>query len=157
MMTEQKTRIIQQSLQHLAATHAGAVAEIERTMRVLAGAMDLAYWSNQASATVAGIAARHDGVPVADWGTLSVLWQGQSCFLGNTLPFRFFERLARTPNRYVSHDDLLDDVWGGGPRESTTIRGVAKRLRDRLVAAGMEDLAQSVKGSESGYYGLIFV
>jgi DNA-binding response OmpR family regulator len=157
MITEQKKRIIQDSLQHLAVAQAGAVAEIERTMEVLSRALGLEVRPNLSLAKSTNDSEGHRKIPVADRTTLSVLWCGQSCFLGNTLLFRFFERLARTPNRYVTYDDLLDDVWNGGMRESTTIRGVAKRLRDRLISAGMKDLARSVNGNESGHYGLILV
>ena len=156
MVTEQKTQIIQESLRHLAATHAAAVAEIERTMQVLAIAMETEPWLGEYPATAAKTSARRDG-PAADRPTLSAVWRGRSCFLGNTLLFRFFERLARTPNHYVTYAALLDDVWEGDVRSKATIRGVAKRLRDRLCAGGMSDLAQAVNGSEAGHYGLILV
>lgn len=97
---------------------------------------------------------RNPNHPIADWPTFSVLWQGQSCFLGNTLLFRFFEKIARRPNCYCSHQDLLDDVWGG-PRADASIRNVVKRLRDRLVASGMSRLAEAIDGSVAGHYVLL--
>ncbi len=96
------------------------------------------------------------GRPTVDRETLSVSWKNHTCFLGNTLLLLFFERLARSPNRYVSHLDLLDEVWGG-ERKASTIRGVAKRLRDRFQEAGMGKLAKAIDGSVTGYYGLKLV
>jgi DNA-binding response OmpR family regulator len=99
----------------------------------------------------------HKGdLPQVDRGTLTISWRGKTCCLGNTLLFLFFERIARSPNRYVPHVDLLDDVWGGH-REPATIRGVVKRLRNRLAESGMGDLAKAIDGSVSGHYGLILV
>jgi hypothetical protein len=56
----------------------------------------------------------------------------------------------------VPHVDLLDSVWDD-PREGSAIRGVAKRLRHRLAAAGMADVVDAIDGSVSGFYGLILV
>ncbi len=148
MLTNEKKTLIQESLRSLAASHTAAVVQIEETMSVLLRALELD--DNAAKDSKAG----HR--PRADATTFSVEWRGRTCFLGNTLLFWLFERLARSPNRYVAHVDLLDDVWRS-ERESSTIRGVAKRLRDRLVAADMEELAAAIDGSVSGYYGLILV
>lgn len=93
---------------------------------------------------------------IADCETLSVVWNDKTCFLGNTLLFRFFERLARSPNRYVPHSELLEDVWGG-VRDMSTIRGVAKRLRDRLREEDMGELADAIDGSVIRHYGLKLV
>lgn len=92
--------------------------------------------------------------PIADRTTLSVVFQGKTCFLGNTLLFRFFETISRRPNRYFSHAELLDEVWGG-PRSDATIRNVAKRLRDKLKSAGLTELAEVIDGSTTGYYVLL--
>ena len=147
MLTSEKKRLIQESLRCLAASHAATVAQIEETMAVLALALDLDQSDEGTEFT---------NRPVADKTTFCITWRGRDCFLGNTLLFWLFERLARSTNRFVPHIDLLDDVWQGD-RQSSTIRGVAKRLRDRLVAADMSDLAEAIDGSVSGYYGLILV
>ncbi len=89
-----------------------------------------------------------------DRDTFCVHWRGGVCYLGNTLLFRFFERISRSPNKYVSYRALLEDVWGG-TRDHSSIRGVAKRLRDRLASHGMAELSASVDGTNPGYYGLI--
>lgn len=89
--------------------------------------------------------------PIADRTTLSVVYGGKSCFLGNTLMFRFFETIARRPNRYFTHSELLIEVWGG-TRSESTIRNVARRLRKRLVAGGLKEVARLIDGSTAGHY-----
>lgn len=91
---------------------------------------------------------------VVDREMLSIRWNDRTCHLGNTIPFRLMARLARRPNQYVSHDQLLYDIWGG-PRSRSAIRSAVNDLRSRLIAAGMRDLAQAIDGSSAGRYGLI--
>jgi len=156
MITSDNKRLIQESLLSLAETHSAAVNQLEQTIAVLAGVLEI----DDVRVTVTGMPSRESGkktsMPVADRATMTVEWQGRSCPLGNTLMFWFFERLVRSPNQYVSHVDLLDTVWDG-QREGSTIRGVAKRLRDWLDSAGMADIANAIDGSVAGYYGLILV
>lgn len=137
---------IQEAVTALKAAHGAAFKEIETALYNLTTLID----AFPATAGVNGLLS-HRRWPRANDATMSVEWRGKHCFLGNTLVFRFFARLARTPNRYVSHVDLLDEVWEG-ERNAATIRGVAKRLRDELAKSGMRDLA--VDGSVTGYYGL---
>jgi hypothetical protein len=151
MLATEKKRLIRESLRALAASHAAAVAQIEETMAVLSSALELDDPGND---DMPG--SETSRRPVADATTFCAVWRGKTCFLGNTLLFWLFDRLARTPGRYVSHVDLLEEVWRS-KRESSTIRGVAKRLRDRLVDAGMADLASAIDGSVTGYYGLKLV
>lgn len=148
MLSTKKKRLIQESLRSLAATHAAAVAQIEETMAVLVQALEIEDSNDGGQQT--------SNRPLADDETFSISWQGRECFLGNTLVFWVFERLARSPNRYVAHVDLLEEVWRG-ERQASTIRGVVKRLRDQLTVAGMADLAAAIDGNVSGYYGLILV
>lgn len=89
-----------------------------------------------------------------DRSALTVRWNGQSCFLGYTTAFRLMERLAQRPNHYVSHAQLLADVWGG-PRSSSAIRSAVADLKARLTYEGMAELANAVDGSNPGHYGLI--
>ena len=158
MITAEKKRQIQQYLKSLATANAIAVEQIQKTISLLAMALELDDFVIPAKKTTRDTIPDHETAdkPSVEHATFSVAWCGQTCFLGNTLLFWFFDRLARTPNRYVPHIELLDDVWSGN-RESTTIRGVAKRLRDRLSDNGMEKLAESIDGSVAGHYGLILV
>lgn len=146
MLSPQKKQQIQHSLRTLAAAHAATIAQIEETMDVLIRTLELDERGGTES----------NNRPVADEETFCVTWRGRNCFLGNTLLFWLFHRLAQSVNRYVAHVDLMDEVWKGD-RETSTIRGVVKRLRDRLSASGMKDLASAVDGSVAGYYGLMLV
>ena len=146
MLSIEKRQQIQESLRALAQTHAVAVAQIEETISILEQMLELDVAARPTS--------KH--LPVADETTFCITWQSRSCFLGNTLLFWLFHRLLLSANRYVAHVDLLDDVWKGA-RETSTIRGVAKRLRDKLVESEMQELADAIDGTVAGYYGLILV
>ena len=93
--------------------------------------------------------------PIVDVATFSVHWDGKTCVLGNTLPFRLLERLGRRPNQFIHCDQLLDDVWQC-LRSREAIRSVVKVLKQKLVQAGMDDLAASINGNQPHHYGLIF-
>ncbi len=156
MITADKKQQIHKALKTLAASHAAAVSHIEEAISILSRTLELDEFHQISALTEAD--RNSDSFspesPVADRETLRVIWRDKNCFLGNTRLFWFFHRLAQSPNRYVSNDDLLDDVWPV-PVESSSIRGVVKRLRDRLVESGMDELAQSIDGNVSGHYGLI--
>jgi len=145
---------IANSLRLLVATYVQAIQQLEDTLAVLSRELQLqeSNWLKtlpaMTSPSNSTATARR---PVADRTTLSIVYDGKSCFLGNTLLFRFFEAIARRPNKYFSHAELLDDVWGG-PRSGATIRNVAKRLRDKLKAAGLAELARFIDGRTPGYY-----
>ena len=87
-----------------------------------------------------------------DDGRFAVRWNGSECYLGSSLPFRLLRRLAVSANRYVSIEQLLDDVWGG-PRSTAAVRSAVRALRRRLEAADMADLARAIDG-QPGHYGL---
>ena len=92
--------------------------------------------------------------PLVDDSTLSVIWDGKTCCLRNTVLFRLAGRLARQPNQYISANQLLSDVWDGGVKSPDTIRSAVRHLRQRFIQAGMGDLAIAIRGS-GGRYGLI--
>ena len=93
-------------------------------------------------------------MPSVDRQTLSVHWKGRSCFLGHTTALRLMERLAQRPNQYLSHGQLLTDVWGGS-RSPSASRSAVADLRSRLAASGMAELADAIDGRNPGHYGLI--
>ena len=158
MITTDKKQLVQESLRTLAEAHSETVRQLEQTIKVLSGVLEIEAVTVIARSPASGRSHRttHQDIPLADPATLSIIWQGRSCFLGNTLLFWFFERLSRSPNQYISHIDLLEDVWQA-QREASTIRGVAKRLRDRLTAAGMREVADAIDGGVPGYYCLNLV
>lgn len=89
---------------------------------------------------------------LVDDGRFAVCWNGRECFLGPTVLYRLFRRLALSKNRYVSHEQLLDDVWDGH-NSSDALRSGVCGLRRKLAADGMADLAQAIE-SRPGHYGL---
>lgn len=152
-MQIERKRAIREALATLASSHAIIVQQLELAIELLNEEIDVddvplpvqafdLFGSRQNS--------------LVDPGAQSVLWKGRVCFLGNNLLFRFFERISRSPNQFISYDVLLEDVWGG-QREHSSIRGVAKRLRDRLAMNGMAELSSKIDGSNSGFYRLILV
>jgi len=158
MSTTERRDQIAASLRNLVTAYTKAMAYLEETLAVLCQELELGEIESFYEPLLARGASANDsddgGQPVADETLLSIRWRGKTCFLGNTLPFRFFERLARRPNQYFSYERLLDEVWEG-PRSFSTIRSVVKVLRKRLVEAGMGDLAETIDGSVRGHYGLM--
>jgi two-component system alkaline phosphatase synthesis response regulator PhoP len=53
--------------------------------------------------------------------------------------FLIFSRLARTPNRIVTADDLWASVWGGNkPLNTESLHVYIYRLRAKLAAFGLQ-------------------
>ena len=92
--------------------------------------------------------------PIADRATFRAHWRGKTCHLGNTNVFRLLERLARRPNQYIPCEVLLDELWDVHTSPDA-VRSAVKILRRKLRAAGMEDLAGVIDGSNSHHYGLL--
>lgn len=143
-MTRSDAQSIRENLKLLIARYTTAIAQIEAAVAELSSLLELD----------AHPSSRPNIQPLIDRPSFSVHWRGRSCFLGNTVLFRFVDRLARTPNVFISHVDLMMDIWPGEDRDQATIRGVVKRLRDRLTAANMADLAESIDGTVKGHYKL---
>jgi DNA-binding winged helix-turn-helix (wHTH) protein len=67
------------------------------------------------------------------------------------MAFRVLERLSRRPNQFVTHHDLLQEVWEDELLELATIRSTVRHLRRRLCDGGMEDLANAIRGYNGRY------
>src|SRR4051812_20559228 len=89
--------------------------------------------------------------PLLSDSTLSVCWKGRSLYLGHTVRFRLLDRLARRPNQYVTHLDLLHDVWDDEELTTDTIRSTVRHLRRRLRDGGMGGLAKAIRGHNGRY------
>ncbi|MSR55693.1 MAG: hypothetical protein EXS09_20790 [Gemmataceae bacterium] len=89
--------------------------------------------------------------PLLDESTLSVIWKGKTLRLGNTLTFRLLERLARCPNQYVTHLDLLRDVWEDELLSIASIRSLVRELRRKLSNGGLTELAAAIRGLNGHY------
>jgi DNA-binding response OmpR family regulator len=92
--------------------------------------------------------------PVIDPSRFTVAFRGRACRLGNTIPFRFLARLAETPERYVPHQQLIDDLWDGVCSDDA-LRSVVKNLRRRLRDGGLGELADAIDGLTPGHYALV--
>lgn len=92
--------------------------------------------------------------PLIDQATFSVTWQGKSVRLGHTRSFWLLVALSRRPNKYVTHLDLLSDVWENEDLTTATIRSTVCQLRRRLIEHGMGGLASAIQG-HNGHYVLM--
>ena len=88
-----------------------------------------------------------------DRDTFTVSYRGQTCKLGNTVPFRLLERLNQRPGVYLSITTLIDDVWKDESTESGTVQKTVSLLRKRLNDEGVVGIR--IDGSEPGHYSLI--
>lgn len=152
-MNVEKREQIQQTLRNLAEAQATTMKLMEQALALMEEELSLdpvTYWKSKGSARSSGMKSESK---LIDFETLTVKFDGRSCFLGRTLPFRLFHRLACRPNTYVSYEDLLTDVWDG-ERTDEAIRSVVKILRGKLRQAGMELLAEAIDGSVPGHYAL---
>jgi DNA-binding response OmpR family regulator len=89
--------------------------------------------------------------PLLDEPTLSVVWNGSMLHLGHTQGYWLLARLARSANRYVTHLDLLQDVWDDESADTTVLRAGVRRLRVKLRGGGMGDLADAIVGHHGRY------
>ena len=89
--------------------------------------------------------------PLLDESTLSVIWKERSLHLGHTRSFRLLARLARSPGQYVTHLDLLEEVWDDEDKATATIRSVVRHLRRQLCNGGMKELASGIRGHNGRY------
>jgi len=110
--------------------------------------------SNLASHPHAGLmvnGSNHRERPLLDESTLSVFWKGKKLHLGHTRCFWLLARLGRRPGQYVTHLDLLQDVWDNEDLRTATIRSLVRRLREKLVRGGMSELAAAIEGHNGRY------
>jgi len=152
-MNAKKRQQIRLVLRSLAESHVAALEQLQQAFVLLdeESALDpLSFWEAHTSSHAGSTAT---GELDVDAVRLMVTFRGRRCFLGNTLAFRFLARLARHPNAYVSHKDLLEDVWEG-PRSESSIRSVVKTLRRKLRDADLAELANAIDGSERKRYAL---
>jgi DNA-binding response OmpR family regulator len=105
----------------------------------------------QSSSAAASSGPRVNQRPFLDQSTLCVRWKGKSLHLGHTRGFWLLDRLSRRPNQYVTHLDLLHDVWDDEDLAVATIRSVVRHLRRRLRDGDMGELAAAIRGHNGRY------
>jgi DNA-binding response OmpR family regulator len=153
-MNADRRESLRTTLRTLAEAHAATLRLMEQTYALLADELALAPLDYLARHSPPPDPPGDDRRPVIDDARLTVTFRGRTCYLGHTLPFRLLARLARRPGCYVTHDDLLADVWDGGRRSDRVVRVTVKVLRRKLREAGMGDLAAAIDGSAPGRYAL---
>jgi DNA-binding response OmpR family regulator len=89
--------------------------------------------------------------PLMDESTLSVMWHDKTLHLGNTQGFWLLTRLLRCANRYVTHVDLLREIWDDEFADTGLLRAGIQRLRVKLRRGGMADLAGAITGHNGRY------
>jgi DNA-binding response OmpR family regulator len=150
-MNASKRDLIRRTLRNLAESHAATIELMEQALVLLSEELAIdavSFWKSRKSAVSTSRSSKHLFI---DHDRLQVAFHGRRCILGNTLSFRFLERLARRPNTYVTHDELLVDVWQG-VRSESAIRSVVKRLRQTLRQQGLSELAAAIDGKSAGRY-----
>ncbi len=145
---------IRASLRRLAEAHAATLEVMERTYTLLCEELSLDP-QECLSRPVSLVPPADHPHPVIDRSRFTVTYRGHTCRLGNTIAFRFLARLAATPDEYVSHQDLIDEVWDGHGSDDA-LRSVAKHLRRRLRETGLGDLADAINGLTPGHFALCF-
>ena len=89
--------------------------------------------------------------PLLDEATLSVIWRDHALRLGYNKEFRLLAHLARRANQYVTHVDLLEEIWDDDFADAALLRAGIQRLKTKLRRGGMADLADAVIGCKGRY------
>jgi DNA-binding response OmpR family regulator len=150
-MNPSKRALIRRTLCNLAESHAATIALMEQTLALLSDELAIdavTFWKSRMATVSPSQTGKHLFI---DHDRLQIAFHGRTCVLGNTLPFKFLVRLARRPNTYITHDELLSDVWEG-VRSESAIRSVVKRLRQTLRRQGLSELAAAIDGTSSRRY-----
>ena len=111
--------------------------------------------TEELSARIRALLRRHNpsAAPILAWGDLcidliacEVTHQGQTLTL-SPKEYGLLELFLRNPQRVFSSSSILEQIWGfeNAPGEET-IRTHIKRLRQKLKAAGAEDVIDTVYG-----------
>jgi Transcriptional regulatory protein, C terminal len=155
-MDDDRRESLRRALRTLAESHAATLRLMEQTYGLLTEelALDPFDYFARYDSPIPTLPRPHDSNPIVDEARLLVTFCGRTCFLGNTLPFRLLARLARQPGCYVTHDDLMDEVWDGAHRSESVVRSVVKVLRQKLRLDGLDGLADAIDGSVPGRYAL---
>ena len=90
--------------------------------------------------------------PFADREIFAFRYGSGICILGNSIEFRFIERLCRKPELYIDTGKLMEDVWDGRVVQKNTIAKTASNLRRKLREAGMSGVV--IDGKQKDHYRL---
>jgi DNA-binding response OmpR family regulator len=117
---------------------------------------EITHTQNEGSPGANGNGHGHNGStsehrPFLDEETLSVTWKSRTVHLGHTQGFWLLARLARRPNQYVTHLELLREFWDDEFADTCILRAGVQRLRRKLRRGGMIDLASAITGHHGRY------
>jgi DNA-binding response OmpR family regulator len=150
-----KRRQLQVTLRQLAEAHAKTVAKcLADAIQVLGAAQGFTDLDYSEPRRPARQIAESSVDQLIDQPMLSVVYRGKRCFLGNSLPFRLMRRLTDQPNRYISNEQLAEDVWRDIVSKEA-VRSVVKVLRAKLRGAGLSAVAAVIDGTVRGHYALM--
>jgi len=152
-MTTQKARRLAELTNRLAETLMTAAICAQEIRTEIQSELDA---NSGAFASRSGNVSVRNGVPchqrpVLDQSTLCVIWREKSLHLGHTRPFWVLDRLSRCPNQYVTHTDLLQDVWDDEELADATVRSAVRHLRTKLRDGGMGELAAAIRSHRGRY------
>lgn len=150
-MSKQLTLQLDQLAKQLADSLMNAVICAEEIRSIIRAELDRDEYGHGAENQLLPPFPKSKRRPLLDESTLSVFWKGRSVHLGQTLCFRLLDRLARRPNQYVTHLDLLREVWDDDEAALSTIRSVVRHLRVKLRDGGMSELAAAIRGHNGRY------
>jgi DNA-binding response OmpR family regulator len=149
-MDAERREQLKRTLRNLARAHAATIELMEQALALVSEELALDPHVYFHTRTVEK-AQRSSNALHVNYELLSVDFRGRSCFLGNTLPFRLFARLAQRPNAYLTYEELFAEVWQCD-RSDAAVRSAVKRLRSAFRRAGMAELADAIDGSVPGHY-----
>mgnify|MGYP000596943368 CR=1 FL=1 len=148
MQQDELFELVIDGLAELATLHAAAAATADRVWSALAEHDDAASEGIFSGSFPRECLQQHR--LIIDATTFTVKWRAQSCHLGPTILFTLIQRLARRPERYLTCDTLMEDVWQRRCSD-TAIRSAIKRLRRALHDAGMSEVAAAIRARGKRY------
>ena len=151
-MNAERREQLRRTLRNLAQVHAATIELMEQALSLVSDELSNDPLTLFRSRTTRERAVR-SGMPIINEELLLIEFQGRSCFLGNTLSFRLFARLARRANAYLTYEELFSEVWRCD-RSDGAVRSAVKRLRSAFRRNGMAELADAIDGSVPGHYAL---
>lgn len=90
---------------------------------------------------------------VVDRDKFEVRWNGRHCPLGKTLEFELLEHLNLERDKYVTTQQIADQVWKRDSTTNNSIQRVVSSIRRQLLAA--EFVGVGIDGDEDGHYRLV--
>ena len=89
MIAPEKNRLIRETLQRLATSHATAVAQFEEVIAVLSNVLEIdeleVDHAARPTANHQSTRSLEPDLPVADRTTFTIIWRRRTCFLGNSM------------------------------------------------------------------------